>query len=70
LTPTFNKQPIKANSSYAVKSAGVLREPANRYENELNRAELAEIERVALPLYHEVTSVCFRPGRSATRQAA
>jgi hypothetical protein len=54
LTPTFNNQPIKANSSYHVPSAGVLREPMDRFRQDLEGHEIAQIERQALPIFEEV----------------
>jgi len=49
--PTFNGRPIKADSSFAVTSHGVISDPLTRYREKLSAEEVEYIEREALPLY-------------------
>ena len=51
LEPTFNGQPIKADSSFAVASHGVVTEPLSRWREKLSAEEIDYVEREALPLY-------------------
>jgi hypothetical protein len=51
LTPTFNKLPIKANSSYPVNSHGVIEEPVTRYLELLTQEERETIENLTSDLY-------------------
>jgi hypothetical protein len=53
LTPTFNGFPIKADSSYQVKSHGVIKDPVSRYKQVLTPAELEAIEKISGQLYAE-----------------
>lgn len=52
--PTFNGMPIKADSSYVVKSHGVIKDPLVRYRQVLSADELNYIEQQALDLYERV----------------
>lgn len=54
LTPTFNGFPIKADSSYSVKSHGVLRSPLLRHKVLLTAAEADKIYHQAQGLYEKV----------------
>jgi Sulfotransferase family len=55
LTPTFNKCPIKANSSYKVKTYGVIHEPVTRHLEILTKAEIETIENLTGELYESVS---------------
>jgi hypothetical protein len=53
LTPTFNKFPIKANTSFKAKQHGIINNTLNRYKM-LEKEELDIIERRTGELYEEV----------------
>jgi hypothetical protein len=53
LTPTFNKYPIKANSSYSVKTHGIIHEPVARYIDMLENKEIETITSLAGDLYEK-----------------
>jgi Sulfotransferase family len=53
LEPTFNRMPIKANSSFPVKTAGVVTGPLNRDAERLTRAERAEIDSLVGDLHQQ-----------------
>jgi hypothetical protein len=71
LTPTFNRYPVGANSSYDVRRTGVVTEPAARHEELLSeeqreriRAECAELhQRVGELIEHPPVA---SPGRKST----
>ena len=54
LTPTFNRLPIKANSSYPVQTHGIVRDPLSRHKKILNEAEIDIIDRMARETYESV----------------
>src|SRR5207249_7398362 len=54
LTPTFNKAPIKANSSYKVKTYGVIHEPVVRHLEMLTKAEIETIQNLTGDIYENV----------------
>jgi hypothetical protein len=53
LTPTFNKFPIKANTSFKEKQHGIISNTLNRYRT-LEKEELAIVENRTRELYEEV----------------
>ncbi len=55
--PTFNGFPIKADSSFAVKNYGVLKEPIQRYKELLTSDEITYINNQALGLYEEALAL-------------
>jgi hypothetical protein len=57
LTPTFNKFPIKANTSFKAKQHGIMNNPLKRYET-LTNDELTLINAMTDDLYEEVVNVC------------
>jgi hypothetical protein len=58
--PTFNGQPIKADSSFAVASHGVVTDPLSRYREKLSGEEIDYIEREALALYERALALTPR----------
>jgi hypothetical protein len=54
LTPTFNRQPIKANSSFAVPDVGVQTVMRENWRKVFSEAEAAEIDRATGATYREV----------------
>jgi hypothetical protein len=54
LEPTFNGQPIRANSSEAVGGYGVRRERTTGYRDVLDTATIARIDAQAGPVYQRV----------------
>jgi len=60
LAPTFNKSPIKANSSYPVKTYGVIHEPVTRHLEMLTKAEIEAIENLTGDLYESVSREVIR----------
>ena len=55
--PTFNGFPIKADSSFAVKNYGVLKEPIQRYKELLKDDEISYINERALGLYEDALAL-------------
>ena len=53
LQPTFNKQPIRANTSFAAKKHGIINQTLYRYQS-LSEADLEFIEQQTARLYSEV----------------
>jgi hypothetical protein len=53
LTPTFNKLPIKPNTSFKLEKPGIMISALERYKT-LSREELAEIEKTTGEVYQEV----------------
>jgi hypothetical protein len=54
LTPTFNRTPIKANSSFTVSDVGVQAKMRENWRSVFTEAEAAEIDRTARAIYQEV----------------
>jgi hypothetical protein len=61
LTPTFNKAPIKANSSYPIASYGVLQEPITKRSEELSQTEMSVIQNLTQELYEQALQHVTRP---------
>ena len=59
LIPTFNKFPIKANTSFKAQQHGVINSTLNRYKT-LTREELDIIDRMTKELHREVLSLADR----------
>jgi hypothetical protein len=59
LTPTFNKFPIKANTSFKAKKHGIINSTLNRYKN-LNNEELEIIDRNTKDLYQRVLEMTVK----------
>ena len=59
LTPTFNKSPIKANTSFKVKQHGIINSTLNRYKS-LSEEELDTIENMTGELYNSVLDRAVR----------
>jgi hypothetical protein len=57
LVPTFNRLPIRANSSEAVERTGILPERGTAYRDVLERAEIRAIERQAGDLYERAAAL-------------
>ena len=57
LVPTFNRMPIKANSSFPVKKAGMIDGPLHRDTDQLAQAELQEIDSLAGDLHQQAREV-------------
>jgi hypothetical protein len=55
--PTFNGQPIKADSSFEVASHGVVTDPLSRFREKLSEEEIAYLEREAMPLYERALAL-------------
>jgi hypothetical protein len=53
LTPTFNKIPVKANTSFKLEAPGILSSTLSRYTT-LSKGEVALIERITGELYRAV----------------
>ncbi|HEY9786195.1 MAG TPA: sulfotransferase [Candidatus Obscuribacterales bacterium] len=53
LQPTFNGQPIRADSVFPVQTFGIIREPAARHETHLTNAEREYIARETASLYNK-----------------
>ena len=60
LSPSFNNQPIRANSSFAVATSGVLREPLAR-QNLLTAEERTSVEQQCYPLYKRALALALAP---------
>lgn len=54
LFPTFNRMPIRADSSYPVETYGVLTAPLSRHKKNLSASEKKAIEGTALETYERV----------------
>lgn len=67
LVPTFNRLPIKANSSFEVKKYSVIESPLDRYRTLLSSSEIKRIEESALGRYEEIVAVAEE---TAKRSAA
>jgi hypothetical protein len=59
LTPTFNKFPVKANTSFKAKRHGIINSTLNRYKS-LSNEELDIIDHMTKELYHNVLSQAVR----------
>ena len=59
LTPTFNKIPIKANTSFKAKRHGIINSTLNRYKS-LSQQELDTIEKMTKELHRKVLSQAMR----------
>jgi len=59
LIPTFNKYPIRANTSFEAEQNGIITSTLQRYET-LGREELEFIESTSKELYGEVLSLAIR----------
>ncbi len=64
--PTFNGRPIKADSSFAVASHGVISGPLTRWREKLSAEEIDYVEREALPLYERILEQAM-PGAQMER---
>jgi Sulfotransferase family len=67
-TPTFNGYPVGANSSYEVRSTGVVTDPVERYKEILSAEQRKRIEGECEELYKEALGLVER--RSASRRRA
>ncbi len=61
LNPTFNKFPIKSNSSFAMNDYGVLKDPLFRYHGILTAEEKDYIDQQALELYQQAVQLKDSP---------
>jgi hypothetical protein len=59
LVPTFNKYPIKANTSFEAEQSGIINSTLQRYKT-LTREELEFIESMSEELYRQVLSLAIR----------
>jgi hypothetical protein len=59
LEPTFNKYPIRANTSFAAEKNGIIESTLNRYKT-LSRDELDFIENTTNDLYEQIQSLAIR----------
>jgi hypothetical protein len=59
LMPTFNKYPIRANTSFEAEKDGIISSTLQRYKT-LAREELEFIESTSKELYGKVLSVAIR----------
>jgi hypothetical protein len=59
MIPTFNKYPIRANTSFEAEQNGIIRSTLERYKT-LAREELEFIERTSKDLYGQVLSLAIR----------
>jgi hypothetical protein len=59
MIPTFNKYPIRANTSFEVEKNGIIRSTLERYKT-LAREELEFIESTSKDLYGQVLSLAIR----------
>ncbi|MGD9251391.1 MAG: sulfotransferase [Desulfobacterales bacterium] len=57
LTPTFNKFPIKANTSFKAQQHGIIDHTLNRYKTLANE-ELAQIDAMTQDQYADIVKVC------------
>jgi hypothetical protein len=57
LTPTFNKFPIKANTSFKAKRHGIMNNTLKRYET-LSNKEIAIIDDMTSDCYKKVVNIC------------
>jgi hypothetical protein len=56
LRPTFNRMPIKANSSYPVSEHGILTSPLERWREVLTEDEAARVDERTRDLYEAAVS--------------
>jgi hypothetical protein len=61
LVPTFNKYPIRANTSFEAEQNGIINSTLQRYKT-LTREELEFIESMSEELYRQVLSLAIRLG--------
>ena len=59
LVPTFNKYPIRANTSFEAEQNGIIRSTLERYKT-LTREELEFIQNMSGELYEQVLSLAIR----------
>ena len=59
LEPTFNKYPIRANTSFEAEQDGIIESTLNRYKT-LSKDELEFIENMTNDLYGEILSLAIR----------
>jgi hypothetical protein len=59
LEPTFNKYPIRANTSFEAERSGIIDSTLNRYKT-LAQEELEFIESMTKDLYGQVLSLAIR----------
>ena len=59
LEPTFNKYPIRANTSFAAEKNGIIESTLNRYKT-LSKDELEFIENMTNDLYGQIQSLIIR----------
>jgi hypothetical protein len=69
-TPTLNGMPIKANSSYRVKRFSTIEDATNRYRQVLDKAQIAEIDRVARERYEILATVADKSIGASKKNAA
>jgi hypothetical protein len=59
LEPTFNKYPIRANTSFEAEKNGIIASTLNRYKT-LSKDELEFIENMTKDLYGQIQSLAIR----------
>ena len=59
LEPTFNKYPIRANTSFEAEKNGIIESTLNRYKT-LSRDELEFINNMTSDLYSQIQSLAVR----------
>jgi hypothetical protein len=59
LEPTFNKYPIRANTSFEAEKNGIIESTLNRYKT-LSKDELEFIENTTNDLYGQIQSLAIR----------
>ena len=59
LEPTFNKYPIRANTSFEAEKSGIIASTLNRYKT-LSKDELEFIENMTKDLYKQIQSLAIR----------
>jgi hypothetical protein len=59
LEPTFNKYPIRANTSFEAEKNGIIESTLNRYKT-LSKDELEFIENMTNDLYGQIQSLAIR----------
>jgi hypothetical protein len=60
LTPTFNGRPIRANSSYAVESYGILSNRTDAYRKTLDADTVTRVDELAGDVYEQASAVAER----------
>jgi hypothetical protein len=68
-TPTFNSYPVGANSSFEVRSTGVLSDPVERYKEVLSDEQRRWILDECEELYEQAQALVDRPPAAARRTA-